>query len=372
MIEVREIGPIAEAYPALHMRLGEFHSKRHAKEQQRLAKMLEDKATELGVSADSMIIAKIKERAEALIENSKLMAGTQEVMAALKIQRVYRGMRYRKELRRQLESKMVENGLDLDREAEKLLRKFSKADIVATAEPGVNEDSHQTTKSGDDDAEHIVEVARKSWRRLAKSRAEFQRQYQKSHQQPAAVHPTLAQIAAKLDVVAQASVQLENKLTRMIDTQMERNLSIVQEMATAQMADFRNLFLHPTFEGRPAPSPVGATATAPATASAEAALQRGLDKTASDWLHSNELGELQDVLGSIGTSLSDLATLTTEDVNALRLKTLTRRRLRGHLSQLKGSKCVPPQCTPLDGQQLQLAIEQQLESTGDVSPVKSD
>ena len=69
MIEVRDIGPIAEAYPALHMRLGEFHSKRHAKEQQRLAKMLEAKAQELGVSPDSTIITKIKEKAEALIEN---------------------------------------------------------------------------------------------------------------------------------------------------------------------------------------------------------------------------------------------------------------------------------------------------------------
>lgn len=372
MIEVRDIGPIAEAYPALHMRLGEFHSKRHAKEQQRLAKMLEAKAQELGVSPDSTIITKIKEKAEALIENSKLGEGTAEVIAALKIQRVYRGMRYRKELRRQLESKMVENGLDIDKEAEKLLRGFSKADLFAAMEPGVNEDTHQMTNKHADEAEHIAEIAKKSWRKLQKSRAEFQRQYQKSRQP--VVQPTLAEMAAKLDVVVQATAQLEDTITRMMDTHMEQHLNNAQERTTAEIAELRKL-LQPTSDARVVSTPMDATATPPAIAAAisvqEATVKRGLDKTATDWLKSHSMCELEDVLGAIGTTLSDLAMLTTEDVNALRLKTLTRRRLRGHLSQLEGSKCVAPHFTPLDGQQLQSAIEQQLGSLGEVNPAKS-
>ena len=73
MIEVKDIGPIAEQYPALHQRLSEFHSRRHAREQQRLSKMLEQKARELGVAPDSALIERIKEKAEELIEKSKLV-----------------------------------------------------------------------------------------------------------------------------------------------------------------------------------------------------------------------------------------------------------------------------------------------------------
>jgi CRP-like cAMP-binding protein len=58
VLEVRDLAPIAEAHPALHARLGEFHSKRTAREQQRLTQMLEAKAKELGVSPDSAIISK--------------------------------------------------------------------------------------------------------------------------------------------------------------------------------------------------------------------------------------------------------------------------------------------------------------------------
>ena len=73
VIEVKDIGPIAERYPALHQRLSEFHSRRHAREQQRLSKMLEQKARELGVAPDSALIERIKEKAEELIEKSKLV-----------------------------------------------------------------------------------------------------------------------------------------------------------------------------------------------------------------------------------------------------------------------------------------------------------
>ena len=73
VIEVKDIGPIAEQYPALHQRLSEFHSRRHAREQQRLSKMLEQKARELGVAPDSALIERIKEKAEELIEKSKLV-----------------------------------------------------------------------------------------------------------------------------------------------------------------------------------------------------------------------------------------------------------------------------------------------------------
>ena len=41
VIEVKDIGPIAEQYPALHQRLSEFHSRRHAREQQRLSENAE-------------------------------------------------------------------------------------------------------------------------------------------------------------------------------------------------------------------------------------------------------------------------------------------------------------------------------------------
>ena len=72
------------------------------------------------------------------------------------------------------------------------------------------------------------------------------------------------------------------------------------------------------------------------------------------------LGELAGILGRVGTTLSDFAMLTAEDVGALQLKALTRRRLRGHLSQLDGSKCTAPLCAALEGEQLKVAIEQQL------------
>jgi hypothetical protein len=52
-------------------------------------------------------------------------------MAAMKIQRMYRGMRYRKDLRKQTESKTIEASLDLEKEAEQLLRSFYKGSVEA-------------------------------------------------------------------------------------------------------------------------------------------------------------------------------------------------------------------------------------------------
>jgi hypothetical protein len=65
-----------------------------------------------------------------------------------------------------------------------------------------------------------------------------------------------------------------------------------------------------------------------------------LDLEATRWLHVHGLGELASLLGIVGSTLADLAMLTAEDVSALQLKTLVRRRLRGQLSQLEGSRCV--------------------------------
>ena len=363
MIEVRDIRPIAEAYPALHMRLGEFHSKRHAKEQQRLAKMLEAKAKELGVSPDSTIIAKIKEKAEALIEKSKLGEDTAEMMAALRIQRVYRGMRYRRELRRQVESQMVEEGLDLDKEAEKLLRRFSsirnEADAVMQADSDV--DTHRKPQKHGNEAEHISQVARSSWKKLQQSRIEFQREFQMSRSQ-ATTQTTLAEMAAKLDVVVRTTSQIEDNVVQKMDTRVQGYLREAREKHAAEMAEVRKA-LQPTSNATIVASTLDTTVN---PAASLAVLQQqegagsGLDMAATEWLQSRGLGELAGVLGSVGTSLSDLAMLTTEDVCALQLKTLTRRRLRGHLSQLEGSKCVAPECAELDGQQLKAAIEQQL------------
>lgn len=360
-IEVREIGPIAETYPALHMRLAEFHSKRHAKEQQRLVKMLEAKARELGVSPDSAIITKIKEKAEALIEKSRLGEGTTEVMAALKIQRVYRGMRYRKELRRQSESKMVEDGLDLDKEAEKLLRRFSKtsSEIADATQSNCNVQTRRETNEPND--ETISEVAKRSWKKLQTSRSEFQRQYKKSRQQ--AVSPTtLAEVVAKLDVVVQATAQLEDKVVREMDTRIQRYLGEATERYATEVAALRKA-LHSTSDTVVSTNTLSKTASPPVSVAflpEQQVLGNGLDMTATEWLQSRGLGDLVGLLGTVGTTLSDLAMLTAEDVSALQLKALTRRRLRGHLSQLEGSKCVAPEFGALDGQQLTAAIEQQL------------
>jgi hypothetical protein len=392
VIEVHDIGPIAEAYPALHMRLGEFHSKRHAKEQQRLAKMLEAKAKELGVSPDSALMVKIKERAEALIEKSKLGAGTAEVLAALKIQRIYRGMRYRKELRRQRESKMVEDGLDLEQEAEKLLRRFSSQATIAVTE-GRAQRAHGTgtmnTTEGQygDEDKPISEVAKSSWRRLQKSRAEFQKQYREKLEK-VAIQPTPAEMVAKLDAVVRTTSQLEDKLVRAMSTHIQEHLDAVQQRNAVEMAALRETLQEAATAAAAAAAAASTHVTAAEAATVESDVRdsargpgprvspvampahggaggtAGLDAAATEWLQLCGLEELAGVLGTVGSTLSDLAMLTAEDVDALQLKTLTRRRLRGQLSQLEGSMCVAAPSAAVEGQQLRAAIEQQLASLG--------
>jgi hypothetical protein len=84
----------------------------------------------------------VKEKAESLIEKSILNQGMVEVMAALKIQRVYRGRRYREDLRKHMNSRKVEEGLDVDMEAEKLLRLFcAPAEGLGSEEEAAQEDS---------------------------------------------------------------------------------------------------------------------------------------------------------------------------------------------------------------------------------------
>ena len=93
---MQDIGPIMVEFPELERRLLEMQQKRQAREGERLQQMLAKKAEELGVSVDSPLMVKIAERAEKLVEASKLSTSTAEVMAALKIQRMYRGMIFRK------------------------------------------------------------------------------------------------------------------------------------------------------------------------------------------------------------------------------------------------------------------------------------
>ena len=81
------------------------------------------------------------------------------------------------------------------------------------------------------------------------------------------------------------------------------------------------------------------------------------------WLEERKLGEAADALGKVGTTLEDLALLTAGDIADLELKTLTRRRLRGHLSAVPGGSCSAAPRTPLEGKQLEAAVAQQLRET---------
>lgn len=85
-----------------------------------------------------------------------------------------------------------------------------------------------------------------------------------------------------------------------------------------------------------------------------------LDAAAMEWLESCGLSQLSSTLGAVGSTLADLAMMRAEDVDALQLKTLTRRRLRAHLARLEGSLCVAAPHAAVEGQQLRAAIEQQL------------
>jgi hypothetical protein len=85
-----------------------------------------------------------------------------------------------------------------------------------------------------------------------------------------------------------------------------------------------------------------------------------LDAEATIWLHSCGFGELERVLGDVGSNLADLAMMSAEDVDALQLKKLTRERLRYHLAKLDGSRCMAAPRTAVVGQQLSEAIDQQL------------
>ena len=88
-----------------------------------------------------------------------------------------------------------------------------------------------------------------------------------------------------------------------------------------------------------------------------------LDAEALAWLEERKLGEAADALGKVGSTLEDLALLTAEDIADLELKTLTRRRLRGHLSAMPGGSCSAAPRTPLEGKQLEAAVAQQLRET---------
>ena len=182
-----DIAPIADQYPTLRKRLGEFHSKRNAREQQRLLAMLEAKAKDLGVSADSEIIRKIQAQAEALLAKASMQAGAAELMAAMKIQRVYRGNRQRRAQQRLRRDKEVGQKLQATgvmNIAMDLLRGFSTQD----------EDSDTTTANDKD----VVELAANSWAVLRASRDKFVEQETK----PTTPQPTASELAKKMDAVA--------------------------------------------------------------------------------------------------------------------------------------------------------------------------
>jgi hypothetical protein len=338
VIEIKDIGPIAEAYPALHERLASLHSKRHAKEQRRLVKMLEEKAHELGVSPDSTIITKIKEKAEALMEeNSKRLEATQ-VKAALRIQRMFRGSRFRRALSLQQQCERTEELVDPDREAVKLLRSFSltrlqlndwleSSDTKAAPEvPSDTAGAEQMERS------KVEEVAHKSWKKLQRSRAEFQEEYrEKAKTSQALARPD--QLAAKIESLEASLRALQSKdmLHGLDDRVMHvMQVSLEQFFSGRQTTGNGAAALHTGSLSSPDPPPgiPGSTARN----------SKGVvGQDVIDWLHSRGLDDMEDVLGTLGSTLSDFALLTEQDIDALKLKPLTRRRLARELSQLDGS-----------------------------------
>lgn len=326
VIETKDIGPIADAYPALHERLARLHSKRHAKEQQRLAKMLEDKAHQLGVSPQSSIIAKIKEKAEALMEENSARLTAVEVNAAIRIQRVFRGNRFRRAMRLQQNCELTAAHVDPEREAVKLLRSFSMSTLdqavwPSDEEPETGNEEHagldstlaaQTSGSSDVAPKTtknlaVEEVARKSWQKLQQSRAEFQQQYREKVQMPRSAGPT-DQLAAQIQSLEASMSALQSK--DLLHGLEDRVMQALERYFARQNAD-----------------DVSAKTRKPIVVASDA----------SQWLCSRGLGDLVDVLGTLGSTLSDFTLLSEQDLDALGLKPLTRRRLVRELSQLDGS-----------------------------------
>ncbi len=354
-IETKDIGPIADAYPALHERLAKLHSKRHAKEQQRLVKMLEHKAKELGVSPQSTIIAKIKEKAEALMEENSAILTEKETKAAIRIQRVFRGNRFRRAMLLQLNCERTEAHVDAEKEAVKLLRTFSSLGSLEDFLAGSDETTLDQTPpiapessiepniiNAEPPKTHVQQVAQKSWQKIQRSRDEFQRQYReqvKASRPNGSIDQQLLPLMAKIESL-EASVRalqstdplrgLEDRLMQTMGEFFAIYVDAGDRMATQRTAA----------QARPEPLPGvlphGNNSQLGAQSEADNTTPR-LERDVVEWLHSRQLGGVQDALSSLGSTLSDFMLLSEQDIAELGLKPLTRRRLVQELSQLDGS-----------------------------------
>ena len=146
-------------------------------------------------------------------------------MAAMKIQRIWRGRVFRRDQRRAVQSAKVEANLDVDKEAARLLRDFSQGsslmDFMGVGSGEEAEDQEdpapqEEEKEGEGEEENMARVAQKSWKLLAKSRAEFQRQYREQAKKPAVAAPVSVsvegELGAKLDAMAAAMERMEGRL----------------------------------------------------------------------------------------------------------------------------------------------------------------
>eukprot|EP01045_Picozoa_sp_COSAG04_P015968 COSAG04_NODE_1300_length_7317_cov_56.834682_10_plen_146_part_01 len=146
-------------------------------------------------------------------------------MAAMKIQRIWRGRVFRRDQRRAVQSAKVEANLDVDKEAARLLRDFSQGSSlmdfmgVGSGEEAEGQDDpapSEGEKEGEEDPEEsMARVAQKSWKLLAKSRAEFQRQYREQTKKATVAAPVSVsvegELGAKLDAMAAAMERMEGR-----------------------------------------------------------------------------------------------------------------------------------------------------------------
>ena len=125
-----DLQPVAVDFPELSDRLYEMQAKRQEREGQRLTTILAAKAAELGVSIDSPLIEKIAAHAETMMETEQNKFGGRfrEIMAAQRIQQVFRGRSLRGKMKQQQADVDAEQRLGSDEsvaaQAEELLRQM--------------------------------------------------------------------------------------------------------------------------------------------------------------------------------------------------------------------------------------------------------
>ena len=160
-------------------------------------------------------------------------------MAAMKIQRIWRGRVFRRDQRRAVQSAKVEANLDVDKEAARLLRDFSQGsslmDFMGVGSGEEAEDQEdpapqEEEKEGEGEEENMARVAQKSWKLLAKSRAEFQRQYRE-------LEGTVGQQREESSASAQAARAAEMERDNVLQFLKEANEESHRQVGSVKKTD---------------------------------------------------------------------------------------------------------------------------------------